>query len=218
MENFIEIASDKLVERLTVVIDAIDECEETTRERFLQDIVNLIRRSKTQSLQNPCIKFIITSRPLPRCQYTTRLVEIDPSQNHVEQDLRLVIRTKVEGIFQRIRCKPEVREYLENALYSKADCTFLWVTLVLHHLEKSFLASQKDFKRIINELPKTLLATYEKFLRDISMQYQPLATKLLHFLIASSRPLTLDEMQILVAIQSNHHNLADVEEEMQLNI
>ncbi|KAL8649791.1 MAG: hypothetical protein Q9226_005427 [Calogaya cf. arnoldii] len=215
---FMEIASDKLVGSVTVVVDAIDECEETTRERFLQNVVSLIERSKSKSPQKLCIKFIVTSRPLSGRQYTTRIVRIDPSQSQVEQDLRLVIRTRVEDIFQRIRCKPDVKEYLENALYSKADRTFLWVTLVLHHLEKSFLASRKDFKRIIDELPQTLLATYDKFLGDVPTQYQPLAGQLLRFLIASSRPLTLDEMRIVVAIRGNHRNLVDVEDEMQLNI
>ncbi|KAI9717630.1 MAG: hypothetical protein M1812_004575 [Candelaria pacifica] len=214
----IAIASDKLVGPITVIVDAIDECEERTRERFLQDVVKLIERSKAKTPQNPCIKFIVTSRPPSGRQYTAKIVQIDPSLNDVEQDLRLVIRTKVEVISQRTRCKPEVKEYLENALYSKADRTFLWVTLVLHHLEKSFLASQKDFKRIIDELPKTLSTTYEKLLGDISTQYQPLAAKLLHLLIASSRPLTLDEMQILVAIQSIHCSIVDVEEETQPNI
>lgn len=214
----IAIASDKLVGPVTVVVDAIDECEETTRERFLENVVSLIETSKSKSPRNLCIKFIVTSRPLLGRQYTTQVVRIDPSQNQVEQDLRLVIKTKVEDIFQRIRCKPDVKEYLENALYSKADCTFLWVTLVLHHLEKSFLASRKDFKRIIDELPQTLLATYDKFLGDVPTQYQPLAGQLLRFLIASSRPLTLDEIRILVAIRGNHHNMVDVEDETQPNI
>ncbi|KAL9626840.1 MAG: hypothetical protein Q9204_007002, partial [Flavoplaca sp. TL-2023a] len=172
----VAIASDKLVGPVTVVVDAIDECEETTRERFLQNV------------------------------------------KQVEQDVKLVIRTRVDNIFQRIQCKPDVKEYLENALYSKADRTFLWVTLVLHQVEKSFLASRKDFKRIIDELPQTLLATYDKFLGDVPSQYQPLAGQLLRFLIASSRPLTLDEMRIIVAIRGNHHNLVDVEDEMQPNI
>ncbi|KAI4267500.1 MAG: hypothetical protein LQ337_008321, partial [Flavoplaca oasis] len=214
----VAIASDKLVGPVTVVVDAIDECEETTRERFLQNVVSLIERSKSKSPQNLCIKFIVTSRPLLGCQYATQVVRIDPSQNQVEQDLKLVIRTRVDDIFQRIRCKPDVKEYLENALYSKADRTFLWVTLVLHHLEKSFLASRKDFKRIIDEIPQTLLATYDKFLGDVPSQYQPLAGQLLRFLIASSRPLTLDEMRILVAIRGSHHNLVDAEDETQPNI
>jgi ankyrin repeat protein len=215
---FIVIASVKRVGPISVIIDAIDECEETTRERFLQEVNKLVGMSGSASSNIPRIKFLVTSRPLLGRQYATNLLQIDPSQDHVERDLRLVIQTKVEGIVQRTKCKRNVREYLENALYSKADRTFLWVTLVLHLLETSLLASQRDFKEIIDQLPKTLTATYERFLYGISTQYQPLATRLLHFLVGSSRPLTLAEMRALIAVQDYHRTLSSVEEDAQPNI
>ncbi|KAE8449649.1 hypothetical protein EG329_007979 [Mollisiaceae sp. DMI_Dod_QoI] len=65
--------------------------------------------------------------------------------------------------------------------------------------------------RIINELPKTLVDTYQRFLSDVPEEYQPLATKLLHFLVGSSRSLTLEEMRVLIAIQGHHHTIAAVE-------
>ncbi|KUJ09878.1 ankyrin [Mollisia scopiformis] len=215
---FVAIASDKRTGPVSVIIDAIDECEEATRERFLQHVSQLMSKSWPTGSSTPCIKFLVTSRPLLGRRCPGNLLQIDPSQNHVEQDLRLVIRMKVERIVQRTRCHPDVRTYLENALFSRADRTFLWVTLVLHLLERSFLASQKDFKRIIDEMPKSLSTTYQRFLQGISMEYQPLANRLLHFLVGSSRPLTLKEMRILIAIQDHHHTLAAVEEDAQPNI
>jgi ankyrin repeat protein len=89
---------------------------------------------------------------------------------------------------------------------------------VLYLLEKSFLASQKDFRGIIDEMPRTLTATYEQFLHEIPIEYQPLATRILHFLVGSSRPLTLEEMRILIAMQSHHCSLAAVEEDAQPNV
>ena len=215
---FIAIASDKRTGPVSVIVDAIDECEEATRERFLQQVSQLMSKPRPIDSSTPCIKFLVTSRPLLGRRYPGNLLQIDPSENHVEQDLRLVIRMKVESIVQRTRCHPDVRTYLENALFSKADRTFLWVNLVLHLLERSFLASQKDFKRIIDEMPTTLSTTYRRFLQGISMEYQPLANRLLHFLVGSSRPLKLTEMRILIAIQDHHHTLAAVEEDAQPNI
>ncbi|KAJ5054094.1 uncharacterized protein L3040_000378 [Drepanopeziza brunnea f. sp. 'multigermtubi'] len=58
----------------------------------------------------------------------------------------------------------------EKCLSSRADRTFLWVTLVLLLLEKSYLASQKDTGRVVHELPLDLTATYERFLQDIPLQ------------------------------------------------
>ena len=98
---FVDIASDRRVGPISVIIDAIDECEETTRHRFLQDVMNLISRSRSIGSHTPYIKFLITSRPLLGRQYATNLLQIDISQAHIHHDLRLVIETKVEGIVQQ---------------------------------------------------------------------------------------------------------------------
>jgi len=214
---FMAIASDERVGPISVIIDAIDECEEITRERFLRYLSDFIARSGLPNKKTPHVKFLITSRPLLGRQYTTNILQIDPSEKHVEQDLRLLIQTKVGAIVQRTRCKPEHRIYLENALYSRADRTFLWVTLVLHLLEKSFLASQRDFERIVDQLPQSLTTTYEHFLNSISIEYQWLVNRLLHFLVGSFRPLTLEEIRIMIAIQ-DHRTLASIEDDAQPNI
>lgn len=214
---FVAIASDERIGPVSVVVDAMDECEERTRERFIRNMINLVGNN-SPGPRAPCIKFLVTSRPFLGRKYTSNLLQIDPSEDCVEQDLRMVIQAKVDGIVQRTRCSPEVREYLENALYSKADRTFLWVTLVLYILEESLFASQKDFKLIIDELPKTLTETYERYLQGIPLKYQPLAKKLLHLIVGSSRPLTLQEIRIVIAIDNHHHTLSDVEEDAQPNI
>jgi ankyrin repeat protein len=216
---FVNMASDKKLGPVIVIVDAIDECEESTRERFLQKISSLVSKVQSETGRiRPRIKFVITSRPLFGRQYTSNLLQIDPSQLSVEEDLRLVIREKVEGIAQRTRCKPDAREYLENVLYSKADRTFLWVSLVLHLLEKNFLATQKDFQRIVDELPQTLTETYERFLQSIPENHLALASRLLHTIIGSARPLTLDEMGVLIAIEDNHRTVAAIEEDAQPNV
>ncbi|KAG9244622.1 hypothetical protein BJ878DRAFT_60287 [Calycina marina] len=158
---FVAIASDRRTGPISVIIDAIDECEEATRERFLQHINQLMSKPWPTDSSTPYIKFLVTSRPLLGRRFSENLLSIDPSQNNVEQDLQLVIRMKVERIDQRTRCSPDVQTYL-NALFSRSDRSFLWVTLVLHLLERSFLASQKDFKHIIDEMSKSLSTTRHK--------------------------------------------------------
>ncbi|PVH89215.1 hypothetical protein DL98DRAFT_476718, partial [Cadophora sp. DSE1049] len=217
---FIAIASDKRVGPINVIVDAIDECEEATRVRLLQSIIRLVDKSHSAvDINLPRVKFLITSRPqLSRLYplHQTNLLMIDPSGS-VDDDLRLVIRARIAGIVDRTHCKPEAQSYLEKALYSKADRTFLWVTLVLHLLEKSYLASQKDFERIVDELPQDLTATYERFLQGIPAKDQEYASRLLHFIVGSSRPLTLEEMRVLVALDEQT-TLAALENDMQPNI
>ncbi|KAL5321552.1 hypothetical protein ACEPPN_009511 [Leptodophora sp. 'Broadleaf-Isolate-01'] len=218
---FIAIASDKRVGPINVIVDAIDECEESTRSRLLQSILKLVDKSQSATdIRLPQVKFLITSRPqLSRLYppHSANILMIDPSQGSVEDDLRLVIQARIAGIVDRTHCKPEARIYLEKALYSKADRTFLWVTLVLHLLEKSYLASQKDFERIVDELPQDLSATYERFLQAIPPNGQEYAARLLYYIVGSSRPLTLEEMRVLIAL-NEQTTLTAVENYMQPNI
>ncbi|KAH6712778.1 hypothetical protein DL95DRAFT_269183, partial [Leptodontidium sp. 2 PMI_412] len=44
---FIAIASDKRVGPINVIVDAIDECEESTRSRLLQSILKLVDKSQS---------------------------------------------------------------------------------------------------------------------------------------------------------------------------
>jgi ankyrin repeat protein len=217
---FVAITSDKRVGPISVIVDAIDECEENTRKRLLRSILELVDKSNSPTADSmlPCVKFLVTSRPQVSRQYNTSLLVIDPSQSSVEDDLKLVIEARIAGIVDRTHCSPEARIYLEKVLNSKADRTFLSVTLVLHLLETSYLASQKDFERIVDELPQDLTATYERFLLGISKEYEIFASRLLHLIVGSSRPLTLEEIRILIALQDSHQTLAAVEAASQFNI
>jgi ankyrin repeat domain-containing protein 50 len=215
---FTAVARDKRMGPLHVIIDAIDECEEISRNRFLEAVSTLVGKAQSaDSSDAPPVKFLLTSRPLLGRRYTTHHLQIEDVHS-VEDDLRLVIHTKIEGIARRMNWKPETRKFLEQTLYAKSDQTFLWVKLVLRILEKSYLASQKDIQRVINEIPQGLSAIYERFLQSISAEYQVIASKLLHFLVGSLRPLTLEELRVLLALQDHHETIAAVEEDSQPNI
>jgi ankyrin repeat protein len=109
----------------------------------------------------------------------------------------------------------ETEKFLRHALSSRADQTFLWVNFVLQHLEESLLASKKDFQKIIDTLPRDLESIYERFLQRIPDHAQAHATKLLHLLIASSRQLTLAEVNIAFTIQPDHRTSAELQADCQ---
>ncbi|CZT41634.1 uncharacterized protein RSE6_01393 [Rhynchosporium secalis] len=216
---FIAIASNKRNGPINVIIDAIDECEKDTRDRLLHSMLKLVNESQSTGVTRlPRMKFVITSHPQLSRLYPPHIeLMIDPSQGRVEDDLKLVIQARIARIVSRTHCKPEARVYLEKALYSKADRTFLWATLVLHLLEKSYFTSQKDFECIVDELPQDLPATYERFLQRIPSENQRHASKMLYFIMGSSRPMTLDEMGVLIAL-SGQSSLQAVKTDMQPNI
>jgi hypothetical protein len=92
------------------------------------------------------------------------------------------------------------------------------VALVLHLVEKTALASQKDFQRIVEDLPKGLTATYKRFLYNIPTEYKEVAAVLLQFIAGSIRPLFLDEIRILLALKDPQQSIASIEADSQPNI
>ena len=140
------------------------------------------------------------------------------SRTEISNDVRLIIHEKVEEIVRRSHCGQNIQNFLGQYLYAKADQTFLWVTVVLHHLEGSLLASEKDFKRIVSELPQEMRQLYEQLLRSIPSEHQQLAVKLLHIIAGSLRPLTLDEIGIFLTIQDSHRSVSEVEADSQPSV
>jgi ankyrin repeat protein len=221
---FIAITSDDRSGPINVVVDAIDECEEKTRVRFLDAITKLVHQAKVASDPLPnCIKFVITSRPSLSMSYDfnefwRNRLPMEESQAGISKDLQLVIKRRVNEIVERCGCTPKTKEFLEQALYSQAGQTFLWVKIILRCLETSLLASTKDFQNILSTLPQDLEVVYENFLRSIPTENQALATKILHVLVGSPRYLTLEEMNILLTIETDHRTVADVEADCQPSI
>lgn len=221
---FTAIVSDIKSGPISVVVDAIDECEENTRNRFLDSVSKFIHQVKLMELPiQHCIRFLITSRPYVFIAqringHARNHLQIEESQTEISNDVRLVIHQKVEEIVRRSRCGETIQIFLEQYLYANAAQTFLWVTIVLHHLERSLLASEKDFRRIVNELPQDLRHLYERLLRSIPMEHQQLAVKLLHVIAGSSRPLDLEEIDVILTIDDGHHNVSEVEADRQPSV
>lgn len=221
---FVAITSDRISGQLSVIVDAIDECEAKTRARFLDAVTTLVHRANAMDEPSPNrIKFLITSRPSLAIYYDfngflkNRLM-IEESQNAVVKDVQLVIERRINEIVKRSGCQSRTKEYLEKTLQSKADQTFLWVKFALQCLEESLLAAEKDFRRILSTLPQDLEGLYESFLRSIPLHNQGLAAKMLHILVGSSRHFTLEEFSIILAIDDSHKTVTDVQSDCQPSI
>ncbi|OBT84384.1 hypothetical protein VE02_06737 [Pseudogymnoascus sp. 03VT05] len=85
-------------------------------------------------------------------------------------------------------------------------------------LEKTPLASQKDFQRIVKNLPKGLAAIYESFLCSIPVEYRETAALLLHFIAGSRRLLSLDEIGVLLALKDTQQSISSIAADSQPNM
>ena len=79
-------------------------------------------------------------------------------------------------------------------------------------LEGALTASKREFDELLTRFPRGLDDLYENILRrspDIKR-----AKKILHVVVAAARPLTLDEMNISLAIEPHHKSARDLDQDL----
>jgi ankyrin repeat protein len=221
-ETFLKVVRDSKSGPIGVIIDAIDECEESTRRIFLNHVKQLVYESGglNNSGQQTYIKFLITSQPylgnlFNSSEFILSHLPIEKDGRRISEDVRLVIKSKVGEIAKTFQLSNETKAYLEEVLDSKADRTFLWVELILRSLEETSDASKKEFERIINTFPDDLQETYKRFLRRIPLKNLERAKTVLHILIGSARHLNLAEINIAFTIDQSHKTVAEVRSDYQ---
>ncbi|KAI5919945.1 ankyrin repeat-containing domain protein [Camillea tinctor] len=212
---FLRLLKDPKSGLIYVIIDALDECEAVSCHQLLESIYELVGISDPNTGDGNHIKFLLTSRPSLELAYTDinkvpHHISIDEGQPGYYEDLRIFIQQRVEEIALKRKYSIEVKDFLLQALYAKADQTFLWIHMVLEAVENSLLSSIKDFRDIMTKIPPTLETTYLDFLSAIPSDHQETALRLLKLVLASSRPLYLDEINVAFTIDSSHHSVEDV--------
>ena len=166
---------------ITLIIDAIEECEQEIRMVILRHLVTLFTLPKIA-----IVKFFITSRYDARIltdiqQLLVHLLclSLNDMVASVAEDVNLVIQYHLKRLVQRGACRPAVRDSLEDMLRAKADATFLWVKLVLPLLQKRRMLLDSDVPKLAYPLPAGLDTLYEDLLDAIPDEDREYASKLL---------------------------------------
>ena len=193
-------------------LDAIDELEHGAQYRVVSCILELLSLGSIVS-----VKFFITGRPNAEGEidlraYPGQIVHLllEDSKDEIDSDIRFVIRHGLERMVKRGACKPLVRDALEKMLVDKADQTFLWINFVLSMLEKRRFLMLPDAERIVTLLPMTLASLYRHLLSSIPEGDQAMAAKMLRLLVICDRPLTGEEIALMLIITPNHRSASSL--------
>ena len=98
-------------------------------------------------------------------------------------------------------------EWAANYIISRARGVFLWVSLVVNDIKRLTYdgGSKSEVKAKVEELPDTLVPYYQR-IPSLLARHGPTITdegiKMLHWIVYSERPLTVDELRDAVAISS----------------
>ena len=197
------------------VIDALDECAGSSRDRFIRLMLDTF--SSGSSTAAGGLKVLITSRPWPEIEAqfgydsTIRLRGEDET-NAVANDLDMVITHRINELRNKHILNSETSEIVEKVLRDKADGTFLWVSLVLESITSIRSRKIGAIEKKLRAIPKTLDEMYLQALPESDDEEdQEMTQRLLSVLLAATRSLTLDEINVCLNLQEDTKSLARLE-------
>jgi hypothetical protein len=159
------------------------------------------------------LKFLLTSRPYAHIRrefqsLKNRLPTIHLSGEDelelekISQEIDIFIKSRVGDIGAKLLLIPEERTFLQVELMRIPNRSYLWVNLTLDVIENSLGITKGNVCKIISQIPKTVDEACDKiFCRSRDFEK---AKRLLHIVVAATRPLSLKKMALALAIKENY--------------
>ncbi|MCJ1423388.1 hypothetical protein MMC29_001271 [Sticta canariensis] len=189
------------------VLDALDECKKEARNQLMQKLVGFFSQKDSDKKPSFALKFLVTSRPYddleqqfqPLSGVSTYLhFDGDDESETIGKEIDLVIDAKIPDIAGDF--SDGERKRISDHLKNMNNRTYLWLFLTIDII----MESRSNFRRVssldmlLHNLPSEVSDAYEKILARSSDQN--LAQILLQLIVAATRPLSLTEVNIALAI------------------
>ena len=216
---FLEAVMDAEAGSIICILDALDECGETTRTPLLKHIGGFFSDSPASA----SVKFVITSRPYttiadklwenyPNVSSVRLMGESERELSIIQKEISLVIAKKITKFRekrQQSNIHDETHLAISGQLSQIENRTYLWVCLIFPELDRNARSSQSTLLQIIKTIPSTVQEAYERIL---SSSTNPMKAKmLLHLVLAAQRPLSLREMNTALAITEECSSADDLD-------
>ncbi|BCS04131.1 NACHT and WD domain protein [Aspergillus luchuensis] len=181
------------------VIDALDEC--SSLSFFFEAMLTKIDDSTP-------LRILITSRETPEIgQYFSslgahRVVSEEVSTSDTLPDIKLLVEAKAGSLLVG---GDKDREDLVTKVLDKSQGSFLWTTLVLKELSKSY--SEQEMSRVLQDVPRDMERLYMRSLDSMSQasRGKALSKAILTWTTCVTRPLRTTELQLALKLDVNDH-------------
>ncbi|CAM1509539.1 Fc.00g032780.m01.CDS01 [Cosmosporella sp. VM-42] len=180
-----------------LVVDALDECITTDRDKIIQLIVKLSGSSSA--------KWLISSRNWPEIEQQLWSaekvkVQLELNRESISKAVHSYIGRKVDDLARYKRfydesLKTDIIEYL----VSNSDDTFLWVALVCQRLAAPSVRKRRDIRAELGKFPPGLVPFYQRMIEDtLTSEDSQLLQQVLATICVVERPITTIELRNLV--------------------
>lgn len=194
---------------IVCVLDALDECEETARNQLVEKLAHFFSLVNSSSK----LKILITSRPyddleekFQRLSNVSTYMHLDGDEKSqmIRQEINLVIDAKIPHITGGFNYGD--RERIINRLKEMDNRTYLWLFLTIDIIERSpsRFRRKTDIETLLSDLPSEISDAYERILGRSEDEGK--ARILLEFILAATRPLSLEEANMALTIATRGEN------------
>lgn len=213
-EIFKEVSDDPSLPDPICIVDALDECEQDVRP-----LLNLIVNTSSR------IKWLVSSRNIQDIE--RKFQSIDPSRKlslelggnaiDVTRSVDAYINRSIQTI-EALKVDEDLRVFTTNILKSKANGTYLWVSLVVGQLQDT---APRNVKGVLEEMPEGLERLYgivmTQSYKRLSRKDREAYPMILSTMATAKRPLSLEELLIFIKLQwkssdniNNTHDVRDM--------
>ncbi|KAH9173157.1 hypothetical protein EDB89DRAFT_1905449 [Lactarius sanguifluus] len=185
-----------------LILDALDECPNTSGvPSFREQVLDLVK--DLVDLRLPSLHICVTSRPEVDIRDTLGSAASHSISLHDERGQKEDIAEYVESVVHSDsvrsirRWRDADKDLVIKTLSERADGMFRWVFCQLETLRHCL---PQNIPRALKELPASLDETYERVLKEIVTANRHHAYRLLQCLTVASRPLRVEELAEILAL------------------
>ncbi|KAH7386811.1 hypothetical protein DE146DRAFT_759229 [Phaeosphaeria sp. MPI-PUGE-AT-0046c] len=192
-----------------IVLDALDECAQ--RDDLMQILETMV------GWKVPNLHLLVTSRR--ERDIESSLGDLVGGQNQIRLESAVVDKDIQRYVQQRLSDDKRLRkwekdasmmELIETTLMKGAKGMFRWAVCQLDELGKC--VNRKMLQKALAALPPTLDQTYDRILDAIDEEYFQYALRILQWLTFAARPLSIDEVAEVVALDGKREPAFDCDE------
>ncbi|MCJ1271985.1 hypothetical protein MMC22_011891, partial [Lobaria immixta] len=195
--------------QITLVVDALDECNRETRLGFIDVLDKLIAESSKP------VKILISSRRDRDLEHRFEdgpNVQIKAIDNR--DDIAIFVNHEITTSekFWRVDLSSELKELICDTLVDRSEGMFQWVALQIAALQD--LCRARDIRNRLGKLPKDLKTAYEELYSQIQSQEESapmIANRAFQWIMCSCRPLSPAELVAAVCQDPDTDEIDEVD-------
>ena len=211
-------AQDSEAGEIICILDALDECEKDSRSQLVDKLVSFFSHVEAHKSPSHRLKFLVTSRPYDDLEERFRSLsdvstflhfDGDDKSQRIGQEINLVIDHEMSRIakgFSVEHCKR-----ISDRLKEMNNRNYLWLFLTFDIItgSRSKYSKMSSIDSLLSRLPSKVSDAYEEILSKSSDEGT--ARVLLQLIVAATRPLNLQEVNIALTLATQEASCTSYE-------